>query len=144
VRHLIDQATLDSLEGVKRHVKKAAPTIPTQDSTVAQVAGLENEIQQLQSRLNIEELYRLDTRSHHFKRWLRTHDQSEGTEFFFKHYLVGDQLPEHASRGLYEAKLRTAGYLDENLHLFQDVWKTMLIDSEWKYEASRDHAPPRG
>ena len=75
VRHLIDQATLDSLEGRQTPCKESCPNYPTQDSTVAQVAGLENEIQQLQSRLNIEELYRLDTRSHHFKRWLRTHDQ---------------------------------------------------------------------
>jgi hypothetical protein len=51
---LIDLATLDSLGGIKRHVRKAAATIPTREhpestSTPAQVAALENEIQQLQN-----------------------------------------------------------------------------------------------
>jgi hypothetical protein len=36
-------------------------------------------------------------------------------------------LPEHASRGMYEAKMRSAGYSDIDIHLFQDAWKTMLF-----------------
>ena len=98
----------------------------------AHVADLENEVQQLQSRHDVDEMYRMDTRSHHFKRWLRTHDHPEGTEFFFKQFLVDGQLPEHASRAQYEAKLRATGYPDEELYLFQDAWKLMLIDDEWK------------
>ena len=109
----------------------------------AHVADLENEIEQLQSRHDVDEMYRTDTASHHFKRWLRTHDHPEGTNFFFKRFLVDGQLPEHASRSMYEAKLRAAGYPDEELYLFQDAWKAMLIDSEWKYEAIGEHPPPR-
>ena len=93
---------------------------------------LENEVQQLQQRLDIEEMYRTDTRSHHFKKWLRSHGHPQDADFFFKRFLVDGQLPEHASRGLYEAKLRTAGYSEEDLHLFQDTWKAMLFTSEWK------------
>ena len=137
VRYLIDLATLDSLEGIKHHVRKAAAVISTQEhpestSTPAQFAALETEVHQLQQRLDIEEMYRTDTRSHHFKRWIRNHDHPQDTDFFFKRFLADGQLPEHASRGLYEAKMRTAGYSEEDLHLFQDTWKAMLFPSEWK------------
>lgn len=115
---------------------------PESTSTSAHIADLENEVQQLQSRHDVDEMYRMDTRSYHSKRWLQTHDHPEGTNFFFKRFLVDGQLPEHASRALYEAKLRAAGYPDEELYLFQDAWKAMLIDNEWKYEPSRDHTPP--
>jgi hypothetical protein len=38
---------------------------------------------------------------------------------FFKRFLVDSQLPEHASRGLYEAKMRSAGtYSDEDMQFF--------------------------
>jgi hypothetical protein len=63
----------------------------------------------------------------HFKRWLQTHDQPQGTNFFTM-FLTDSRLPQHASRGLYEAKLRTSGYSEEDIHLFQDVWKTMLAE----------------
>ena len=54
VRHLIDRATLDQMEGIKRHVRKAAPAIPAQE------------------RPDIEERFRTDTQVRHFKKWLRT------------------------------------------------------------------------
>jgi hypothetical protein len=57
VRHLIDQATLDSLEGIKRHVKKTT-THP----------------QEQPNKYGIEEKFRTETRVHHFKKWLRSHD----------------------------------------------------------------------
>ena len=91
VRHLIDQATLDSLDGIKRHVRKVASVIPTQD------------------RPDIDERFRTDTQVHYFKKWIRNHDQPQGTDFF-KRFLVDSHLPQHASRSLYEAKMRTAGY----------------------------------
>jgi predicted transcriptional regulator len=100
--------------------------------TSAQIATMEDEIQHLQARLDIEEMYRTDTRSHHFKKWIRSHDHPQDTDFFFKRFLADGQLPEHASRGLYEAKMRTAGYSEEDMHLFQDTWKAMLFASEWK------------
>ena len=98
----------------------------------AHVADLENEIEQLQSRHDVDEMYRMDTASHHFKRWLRTHDHPQDTDFFFKRFLVDGQLPEHASRALYEAKMKVANYSQEDMHLFQDAWKAMLFTSEWK------------
>jgi hypothetical protein len=40
-------------------------------------------------------------------------------------FLLLARVPEHASRGLYEAKMRSAGsYIDEDMHLFQDAWKS--------------------
>jgi hypothetical protein len=95
-------------------------------ATPAQIAALENEVQRLQRRLNIEERFRTDTGIHHFKNWLRTHDQPRDSDFA-KRFLADSRLPEHASRGLYEAKLRTAGYSEEDMHLFHDAWKTMLF-----------------
>jgi hypothetical protein len=100
--------------------------------TPAQVAALENELQQLKNRLDVEEIYRTDTRSHHFKKWVRSHGHPQGTDFFFKRFLVDGQLPEHASRALYEAKMKVANYSQEDMHLFQDAWKAMLFTSEWK------------
>jgi predicted transcriptional regulator len=120
---LLDEAVSDLLAKYE-HPKVAI--------AAAHVATMENEIEQLHSRLDVEEMYRTDTRSHHFKKWLRTHDHPEGTDFFFKRFLADGQLPEHASRALYEAKLRAAGYPNEDLYLFQDAWKAMLVTNEWK------------
>jgi hypothetical protein len=102
VRYLIDQATLDSQEGIKRHVKRTT-THP----------------QEQPNKSNIEERFRTDTSVHHFKKWIRSHDHSQDTDFF-RHFLADSQLPEHASRGLYEAKMRSAGnYSDEDVQLFE-------------------------
>jgi predicted DNA-binding protein len=78
-------------------------------------------------RDTLEERFRTDTQVHHFKKWLRTHDHPEGTDFY-KRFLVDGQLPQHASRGLYEAKMRAAGYNEEDVHLFRDAWKLMLAE----------------
>jgi predicted transcriptional regulator len=80
-------------------------------------------------RPDIEERYRTDTQVHHFKKWIRNHDQPQDTDFF-KRFLVDGQLPQQASRGLYEAKMRSAGYSEEDMHLFEAAWKTMLLTSE--------------
>jgi hypothetical protein len=108
---LIDQATLDSLAGIKRHVKRT--TIHSQKQP---------------NKSNIEERFRIDTQVHHCKKWLRIHYHPQDTNFF-KRFLADGQLPEHASRGLYEAKMRSAGYYsDEDLHLFQDAWRSMIAE----------------
>jgi hypothetical protein len=111
VRHLIDQATLDSLEGIKRHVKKTT-THP----------------QEQPNKYGIEEKFRTETRVHHFKKWLRSHDQPEDTDFA-QRFLTDSQMLEHASRGLYEAKMRSSGnYSDEDMHLFHDAWRSMIAE----------------
>ncbi len=99
-----------------------------ENTTPTQIAALENEIQKLRERLNIEERFRTDTGVHHFKKWLRSHDQPQDTDFA-KRFLADSRLPQHASRGLYEAKMRSAGYSDEDIHLFQDAWKRMLTEA---------------
>jgi predicted transcriptional regulator len=99
---------------------------PKATATPAQIAALENEVQELQRHLNVEERFRTDTQVHHFKTWLRTHDQPQDSTFA-QRVLADGRLPEHASRGLYEAKMRAAGYSEEDIHLFQDAWKTMLF-----------------
>jgi hypothetical protein len=119
---LLDEAISDLLAKIEH---------PEATATPAQMVALENEVQQLQRRLNIEERFRTDTSIHHFKKWLRTHDQPQDSTFA-QRFLADGQLPEHTSRGMYEAKLRSAGYSEEDLHLFQDAWKAMLFASEWK------------
>ena len=94
--------------------------------TPAQVEALETEVQQLQARLNIEERFRTDTQVHHFKNWLRSHDQPQDSDFA-QRFLADTRLPPHGSRGLYEAKLRTTGYSEEDMHLFHDAWMLMLF-----------------
>ncbi len=112
VRYLIDQATLESLAGIKRHVKRSA-THP----------------QEQPNKSDIEERFRTDTQVHQFKKWLRTHDQPQDTDFA-KRFLADSRLPQHASRGLYEAKMRSTGYSDEDIHLFHDAWKRMLTEDQ--------------
>jgi hypothetical protein len=89
--------------------------------------ALENEIQQLRQRLKIEERFRTDTQVYHFKKWLRSHDQPQDSDFA-QRFLVDSRLPQHASRSLYEAKMRTTGYSEEDMHLFQDAWKSMIAE----------------
>jgi predicted transcriptional regulator len=80
------------------------------------------------ARPDIEERFRTDTQVHHFKKWIRSHDQPEDSTFA-QRFLVDSRLPEHASRGLYEAKMRSAGnYSDEDMYLFQDAWKSMIAE----------------
>jgi hypothetical protein len=111
VRYLIDQATADSLDGIKRHVKRT--TTHSQEQPNKSNA--------------VEERFRTDTQVHHFKKWIRSHDHPQDIDFF-RRFLADSQLPEHASRGLYEAKMRSAGYSEEDMHLFQDAWKTIIAE----------------
>jgi hypothetical protein len=76
--------------------------------------------QEQPNKSNLEERFRTDIQVRHFKKWIRSHYQPQNTNFF-KRFLADGQLPEHASRGLYEAKMRSAGnYSDEDMQLIQD------------------------
>jgi len=90
------------------------------------IAALEAEVKQLQERLSVEERYRTDTEVRHFKAWVRSHPQTRDTDFF-ERFLKDTRLPQHASRSMYEAKLRAAGYSDEEVALFEGSWKDMLF-----------------
>lgn len=92
----------------------------------ARITALETEIQALKKQLAIEERFRTDTVERHFKKWLRSHDQAEGSDFA-KRFLADTRLPQHASRSLYEARLRLHDYSDEDILLFQEAWKAMLF-----------------
>lgn len=105
--------------------------------TSAQARKMKGEMESLARRLALEERlhkedldhekrFRTDTEEHHFKKWLRSHDQPRGTDFF-KRFLADSRLPQYASRGMYEAKMKVAGYSQEDIYLFQDAWKTMLF-----------------
>jgi len=91
------------------------------------LAELEQEIARLKEQLNVEERFRTDVQVRHFKVWLRTHLQPHDSTFA-KRFLADSKLPQHASRSLYEAKLRLHGYSAEDIHLFQDTWKMMLFE----------------
>jgi len=93
------------------------------------IAAFETEIQQIQERLAIEERFRTDTEVRHFKKWLRSHDQPQDSDFA-KRFMADTRLPQHGSRALYEAKLRSCGYTAEDITLFQEAWKTMLFTAE--------------
>jgi predicted transcriptional regulator len=90
------------------------------------IGALQAEIQNLQVRLNVEERFITDTEVRHFKSWIRSHDQPHDTDFF-RRFLADTRLPQHASRSMYEAKLRAGGYSDEEIALFQSAWKDMLF-----------------
>lgn len=98
----------------------------SQDSQ-QRIAELEDNIHALQARLKFEERLRTDVKVRHFKTWLRKQPQPEDSDFY-KRFLADTRLPQHASRALYEAKLRASGYSLEDIHLFRDAWLTMLIE----------------
>lgn len=74
----------------------------------------------------MEERFRTDVTVHHFKRWLKSHDQPRDTDFF-KRFQADTRLPQFASRALYEARLRMLGYSAEDITLFQGAWRNMLF-----------------
>ncbi len=90
------------------------------------IAELEQEVQRLTERLNVEERYRTDVQVRHFKTWLKTHPQPIDTDFS-RRVLADSRLPHHASRAMYAARLRQYGYSAEDMELFQEAWKAMLF-----------------
>lgn len=95
------------------------------DTAEARMAALEIEAQRLQERLNVEQRFRTDHQVRHFKAWIRSHPRAQDTDFF-KRFLADTRLPQHASRALYEARLRLCGYSAEDIYLFQEAWKELL------------------
>jgi ribbon-helix-helix protein len=114
---LLDEAISDLLRKAEHPEAAAAP---------ARMADLEAEVRHLQQRLTVEERFRTDTEVRHFKSWLRTHDQPQDSDFANR-LLADTRQPQHASRSLYEARLRASGYSAEDIHLFEEMWKTMLF-----------------
>ncbi len=112
---VMEAALTDYLEEQKRE--------PVED---ARITALETEVQRLKERLAIEERFRTDTEVRHFKSWLRSHDQPQDSDFA-KRFRADTRLPQHASRALYEAKLRSCGYTVEDITFFQEAWKAMLF-----------------
>ena len=91
-----------------------------------QIAALEQEVSDLQARLNLEERLRIDVEVRHFKNWLRRCLQPQDSDFA-KRFLADTRLPLHASRSMYEARLRQYKYSEEDIYLFRDAWKSMLL-----------------
>lgn len=90
------------------------------------IAALEGEVAALKVRLNLEEKFRTDTEVRHFKSWIRSHSQPQDATDFFQRFQQDTRLPQHASRSLYEARLRANGYTDEEIALFEGAWRDML------------------
>jgi hypothetical protein len=96
----------------------------------SEITEREEEISRLQARLaaiqTVEERFRTDTEARHFKTWLKKrgfHPQGS----FAQRFLDDTRLPQHASRSLYEARLRLYRYSVEDIQTFQEYWKAMLI-----------------
>lgn len=124
VRYVLDRVTLKSLEGMS---SQQVLTTDLEGNDEAQVAALEEEIQRLKNLLAINKRFHADTEVRHFKSWLRKHPQPTESDFF-QRFLTDTRLPQHASRAFYEAKLRAYAYSEEDVHLFEETWKDMLVD----------------
>lgn len=105
-------------------------TVTIEKQAQERIAALEEEVRVLQERLasieRLEERYRLDVQVRHFKSWLRRHLQPQDSDFA-KRFLADTRLPLHASRSLYEARLRLYKYSDEDIQLFRQAWLSMLF-----------------
>lgn len=123
---LLDEAINDLLTRYARPKSDAIPDDAMKKIIQPLQRTLAIEEREHKEDLDHEKRMRLDTQEHHFKKWLRSHDQVRGVDFF-KRFLADSRMPEHASRALYEAKMRSAGYSQEDVYLFQDAWKTMLF-----------------
>ncbi len=77
--------------------------------------------------MNFEEGLQHDTQVRHFKTWLRKRQQPKDSDFA-KQFLADSRLPQHASRSMYEAKLRAYNYSPEDIFLFRDLWLTLLLE----------------
>lgn len=90
------------------------------------IAELERENKDLQERLDLEERFRTDVEVRTFKSWLRTHPQPRDTDFA-KRFLDDRDMPLKASRSKYEAQLHRLKYSEEDVSLFREAWKDMLL-----------------
>jgi hypothetical protein len=79
----------------------------------------------LRRRLDVEANYRMDTRQHNFKPWLKKRPFSPGS--FVQRFVDDKALPPQASRAHYEAFLRSEHYSEEDIETFRDLWKAMLL-----------------
>jgi len=93
----------------------------------SQIVALEAEIQRLKDLLAINKRFHADTEVRHFKSWLRKHPQPSESDFF-QRFLTDTRLPQHSSRAMYEAKLKLYAYSEEDIHLFEETWKDMLVE----------------
>ena len=92
----------------------------------AQVEQLLAENARLRQRLDVEASYRLDTRQHNFKPWLRKQRlYTPGS--FAQRFVDNKALPPQASRAHFEQLLRGLHYSDEDIETFRDLWKAMLL-----------------
>jgi len=122
-------ATQQALEDVMQlHSVELAERVAAALSS--EITARENELHQLQTRLaalqDVEERFHTDTEARHFKMWLRkrgVHPQGS----FAQRFLDDTRLPTHASRALYEARLKHYGYSLEDIQVFQELWKALLI-----------------
>lgn len=97
-----------------------------QEILQARIATLENEVQRLRERLNVEERFRTDVEVRHFKSWLRKRRLPQDAGFL-KLFLDDTRLPHHASRSMYVARLKQYGYTAEDIIVFEETWKDMLF-----------------
>lgn len=114
----------------ERKARRELEQIPTSEEELElRIDELEDKVHELQARLAFEERYRTDTTVRHFKVWLKQHPQPKDTDFA-KRFLSDTRLPQHASRSLYEARMRVSGYSEEDLVLFRDAWLQLLLEEE--------------
>lgn len=110
-----------------RQRKEQSQDVAIDEQAQARIAELEQEVRTLQARLDLEGRFRTDVAVHHFKSWLRRHPQPEDSTFA-RRFLDDTRLPHQTSRSMYEARLRQHTYSDEDIFLFRDAWRTMLLN----------------
>jgi hypothetical protein len=125
-RHYCDDACRQRAHRARQTQEKREQREASDQSDQARIAELEAENARLRQRLDVETNYRMDTRQHNFKPWLRK--QRLYTPRSFAQRFVDDKaLPPQASRAHFEQLLRSLHYSDEEIETFRDLWKAMLL-----------------
>lgn len=121
---------LPATQAVIEQVLQASESLELAERVAAQflveIKSTQARIAELEAQLDVEKRFRTDTQVRRFKTWLKTHPQPIDSDFW-RRILADSCLPHSASRSLYVARLRQYSYSAEDVELFNEAWKAMLV-----------------
>lgn len=87
------------------------------------IKGQDKHILRLEDRLDVERRF-YEPKAYAFKTWLQK--QPHQTDFS-RRFLVDGRIEPRNSRGFFEHRLRLYKYSQEEIALFNDLWRLMLL-----------------
>jgi hypothetical protein len=110
------------VELLREEIAQLTATVADQAQTIEQ---LEAVIAQLKRQMDLERRYLIDSQARSFKSWLLKQPSTP----VIRKMLAEPFFADRAAHWTYEAQLRLWKYSEEELLLFKDLWKAMLLES---------------